>query len=54
MTYSCAMFASPHEPLKDAQLRKLHAMIDKVSTPAGPRVMGNLVTTSAGLLRAFS
>ncbi|EFJ06897.1 hypothetical protein SELMODRAFT_166747 [Selaginella moellendorffii] len=29
MTYSCAIFKGPEEPLKDAQLRKIHHLIDK-------------------------
>ncbi|KAJ7518418.1 hypothetical protein O6H91_21G068400 [Diphasiastrum complanatum] len=29
MTYSCAIFEGPKEDLKDAQLRKLHRLIDK-------------------------
>lgn len=29
MTYSCALFKNPQEPLKDAQLRKIHHIIDK-------------------------
>ncbi|KAL0284758.1 UNVERIFIED_CONTAM: Tuberculostearic acid methyltransferase UfaA1 [Sesamum calycinum] len=30
MSYSCAIFETPNEDLKDAQLRKIHTLIDKV------------------------
>ncbi|KAK4405921.1 Tuberculostearic acid methyltransferase UfaA1 [Sesamum angolense] len=29
MTYSCAIFETPNEDLKDAQLRKIHTLVDK-------------------------
>jgi hypothetical protein len=47
MTYSCAIFNSPEEPLKDAQLRKLHAMIDKVTPPLYSDPLPSFITERA-------
>lgn len=39
MTYSCAIFKGPEEPLKDAQLRKLHLLIDKAQIDTNHEVL---------------
>ncbi|GBG62545.1 hypothetical protein CBR_g31184 [Chara braunii] len=39
MTYSCAIFKDPSESLKTAQLRKLHALIDKARIKPHHRVL---------------
>lgn len=39
MTYSCAIFESPDEPLEDAQLRKLRTICDKLRLGPEDRVL---------------
>ena len=39
MTYSCAIFASPAEPLADAQARKLARLCEKAGVRPGDRVL---------------
>ncbi|KAH9315263.1 hypothetical protein KI387_023890, partial [Taxus chinensis] len=39
MTYSSAIFKGPEEPLKDAQLRKLHLLIDKARIDTSHEVL---------------
>ena len=39
MNYSCAFFASPDQPLREAQLNKLHTTIDRLTVPEGARVL---------------
>lgn len=39
MNYSCAFFAEPDQPLRDAQLNKLRTTIDRLAVPDGARVL---------------
>lgn len=39
MNYSCAFFAEPDQPLRDAQLNKLRISIDRLAVPDGARVL---------------
>lgn len=39
MNYSCAFFAEPNQPLRDAQLNKLRTTIDRLAVPQGARVL---------------
>lgn len=39
MTYSCARFASPKEGLEDAQLRKIHTLLDRLELKPGHRLL---------------
>ncbi|XP_057864358.2 uncharacterized protein LOC131072247 isoform X2 [Cryptomeria japonica] len=39
MTYSSAIFKGPHEPLKDAQMRKIHLLIDKARLDASHELL---------------
>ena len=39
MTYSCAVFASPHEPLADAQRRKYRRICEQLRLVPGDRVL---------------
>ncbi len=39
MNYSCAFFAEPDQPLRDAQLNKLRTTIDRLAVPQGARVL---------------
>ena len=39
MTYSSARFASPSESLEDAQLRKVHALLDRLDLRPGQRLL---------------
>ncbi|MDH5410593.1 MAG: cyclopropane-fatty-acyl-phospholipid synthase family protein [Alphaproteobacteria bacterium] len=39
MNYSCAFFAQPDQPLRNAQLNKLHTTIDRLQIPEGSSVL---------------
>ena len=39
MTYSSARFASPTDSLEDAQLRKVHSLLDRLDLKAGERLL---------------
>jgi cyclopropane-fatty-acyl-phospholipid synthase len=39
MNYSCAFFAEPDQPLRDAQLNKLRTTINRLAVPDGARVL---------------
>jgi cyclopropane-fatty-acyl-phospholipid synthase len=39
MTYSSARFASPDESLEEAQLRKIHALLDRLNLKPGERLL---------------
>ena len=39
MTYSCARFASPADSLEDAQLRKVHTLLDRLALKPGHRML---------------
>jgi cyclopropane-fatty-acyl-phospholipid synthase len=39
MTYSSARFASPHESLERAQLRKVHTLLDRLALEPGQRLL---------------
>jgi cyclopropane-fatty-acyl-phospholipid synthase len=39
MNYSCAFFAEPNQPLRDAQLNKLRTTIRRLAVPDGARVL---------------
>jgi cyclopropane-fatty-acyl-phospholipid synthase len=39
MTYSCARFANPSDSLEDAQLRKIHMLLDRLDLEPGQRLL---------------
>ena len=39
MTYSCARFAGPKDELEDAQLRKIHTLLDRLDLKPGHRLL---------------
>jgi len=39
MTYSCARFAGPKDKLEDAQLRKVHTLLDRLDLKPGQRLL---------------
>ena len=39
MTYSCARFAGPDDSLEEAQLRKVHLLLDRIGLQAGDRLL---------------
>ena len=39
LNYSCAFFDAPDQPLRDAQLAKLHRTIDRLDVPDGARIL---------------
>jgi cyclopropane-fatty-acyl-phospholipid synthase len=39
MTYSCARFANPSDSLEDAQLRKIHMLLDRLDLQPGQRLL---------------
>jgi len=39
MTYSCARFAGPKDTLEDAQLRKIHSLLDRLELKPGQRLL---------------
>jgi cyclopropane-fatty-acyl-phospholipid synthase len=39
MTYSCARFAGPKDTLEDAQLRKVHTLLDRLDLKPGHRLL---------------
>ena len=39
MTYSCARFASPSDSLEEAQLRKVHTLLDRLALKPGHRLL---------------